>query len=106
MPPRFDSRTKRETNTKALLRLSYDKFLKEWRGSPLKEFNNLVLRIEKLAAVDTPDQQSNRAKISVLMNAIERTKWFITATAGTETFEDFTGVGEKINHELTKQSGP
>lgn len=102
MAARFCSHTKRETNTKAFLRLTYDEFLKKACGSPLKAFSSIVLRIEKLFEVATSDQQTDRAKISVLMNAIERTRWLIVATTGPEMVEHFTGVVENINHDLTK----
>lgn len=100
----IDRKTNRETNTKALLRLNLDKIMKEALESPVKGFNRLLLRIEKLAAVPTADQQTDWAKITVMMNAIERTPWFIQATAGTEAIPHFTGVVEKINHELSKQA--
>lgn len=52
---RFDNSTKRETNTKALMRLDFDTLLKEANGSTLKAFNNLVLQIEHLSAISTKD---------------------------------------------------
>lgn len=42
-------------------------------------------------------------KISILIKEIDRTSWFIAATAGTEEIPYFTGVVKKINHELAKQ---
>lgn len=99
MRQRFDRSTKRETNTKALLRLSFDKFVKAADGSQLKEFNSLVLRIEKLASVATHEQRTDREKITVFVNEIERTSWFIAATDGAESMQYFTGTVEKVNHE-------
>lgn len=104
MKQRFDSHTKRGTNSKALQRLTIDNFLKDAGGSPLKAFNALGLRIDQLAAVATPDQQSDHAKITVLLRAIERTSWFIAATAGTDRLPHFTSVVERINHELAKMA--
>lgn len=99
---RFDSNTKRETNTKSLQRLDFSTFLKEAGGSTLRAFNAFVLRIERLSAIATIDQQTEKAKITNLMNTIEHLNWYLTATAGVELIPHFTGVVQKINHELGK----
>lgn len=101
---RFDNALRRETNTKSLLRLDFKKFLKDVDGSNLKAINNLVLRIEQLSAITTTDQRTERAKIRNLMNAIERTHWYITATAGVEQINHFTEVVQRINHHLAKMT--
>lgn len=52
---RFDSATRKETNSRELLPLTFLKFLKEANGYTLKAFNALVLRVKKISAIATPD---------------------------------------------------
>lgn len=63
-----------------------------------------MLRIDQLASVATPDHQSDRSKISILLRVIERTPWFIAATAGTDRLPHYTSVVERINHELARMA--
>lgn len=100
----FGSLTKHETNTKAHHRLSFEKFLKEVGGSILKAFNYFLLRIDKIAALSTKDQESDRENIFKLLRTIEHTSWFINATAGTDRMLHFTSVVERINHELARMA--
>lgn len=99
---RFDSNTKREKNTKVLKRIDSSTFLNDASGSSLRAFNALVLRIEQLSAIATEDQQSDKAKITNLMDTIEPMHWNLAATAGVEAIPHFTGAVQKINHELGK----
>lgn len=101
---RFDNSTKRETNSKALMRLDFNELLKEADGSTRKAFNLLVLKIEQLSAIATPDQQSDRAKIGTLTSTIEKFPWYVLASVGIESIPHFSGVVQKINHELAKIS--
>lgn len=99
---RFDNSTKGETNFKALQRLDFEMFLQDASGSTLREFNSLVPRTERPSAIATEDQYCDEAKINILMNTIEPINWYITATERVETIPHFTGVVQKINHELGK----
>lgn len=74
---RFDSTTKRKTNSKVLQSLDFNTFIKEASGSKLRKFNALVLRIERLSAIATADQQTDKAKITNLMNSIEPMNWYL-----------------------------
>lgn len=100
---RFDTRSKRDTNSKALRRLDFSEFLKDAKGSQTRAFNNLVLRIEKLSTVAEVEDSSEKARISNLMKAIEKTPWFLMATAGTDELRTFTEVVQKVNLALSKQ---
>lgn len=107
MRQRFDSSTKREPIPKPYSDSVLTSLLKKPTDLKLrrsKTSTKLVLRIEKLASVATPEQEAYKAKITVLMNSIEMKSWFIAATAGTESIRHFTGVVEKVNHELAKQA--
>lgn len=74
---RFDSATELETNSKALQRLNFPSFIEDASGSTLRAFNALVLRIERLSAIATADQQTNKAKITNLMKSIESMHWYL-----------------------------
>lgn len=84
------------------MRLDFRRILKESEGSNLKAFNALVMKIEQLSAISTPDQQTDRAKIGILMRTIESMPWYVLATVGVESIGHFSGVVQKINHELAK----
>lgn len=99
---RFDSATKRETNTKALQRLDFEAFMKDASGSTLPTLNALVLQIDRLSAISIAEKQTDKAKITNLMSSIESTNWYLSATSGVEAIPHFTGVVQKINHELGK----
>lgn len=101
---RFDTRTKKDTNSKALHRLTFEPFLTSACGSPLCAFSALVLRMEKLASIAQPKDQTERAKVTFLMRAIETTSWYIQATEGVENLTNFSEVVQKVNHELAKQA--
>lgn len=104
MKNRFETDTKRETNAKVLSRLKFGTFVKEARGSTLKSFSALVVRIEKLGAISTADKKTEKGKIAALLTTIEQTPWFITATSGVERMTHFTSAVQKINHELSKMA--
>lgn len=104
---RFDNATKRANNTKALMRLVFNELLKEVGGSTRKAFNLLVLKIEQLSAIATPHQQIERAEIGTLMSTvvtIESMHWYVLDTVDIESITHFSGVVQKISHELTKMS--
>lgn len=101
---RFDTRTKGDTNSKVLHRLKFDTLLKAANGSPLQAFSALVLRVEKLASIAEPEDQTDKSKISFLMRAIEQTSWYIQATAGVENIRTFSEVVQRVNHELAKKA--
>lgn len=86
------------------MRLDFKQLLKEANGSTLKAFNTLVLRIEQLSAIATPDKQTDKAKIGTLMSTIEAMPWYVLATVGVEGISHFSGVVQKVNHELAKIS--
>lgn len=59
--------------------MKFSLFLRDANGSPQGALNALVLRIEKLTEIATPDIQTDRTKIATLMTAIETTQLFITS---------------------------
>lgn len=71
-------------------------------GSTLKAFNKLVHKIEQLSTIATPDQQTDRAKIGTLKGTIESITWYVLATFGIESSTHFSGVVQRIKHELAK----
>lgn len=66
----FDNATKRENSSKALIRLEFKHLLKESGVSTMKAFNLIVLKIEQLCAITTPDQNTDRSKIETLTTTI------------------------------------
>lgn len=101
---RFDNSAKRDSNSKAMMRLQFEKFLAVSNASVHQAFNEIVLRIEKHSAIATSDLQTKRAKITALMSTLERTPWFIQDTAGVEYLKEFSSVVQKVSHELKKMT--
>lgn len=60
---RFDNRSKREANSKALHRLDFNTFLRQAKESPIRAFNDLAIRIEKLATVAEREDTTEKARI-------------------------------------------
>lgn len=98
----FDTRTKRETNYRELKRLDFTRLLTEADGSPRRVFNALVAKVEKVSAIAEREDQTEKAKITHLLAAIEKQPWFIPATINVENLTFFSEVVQKVNFSLSK----
>lgn len=76
--------------------------LKEENSSPLRAFNALVIKIEKLTAIAEKEHQTEKAKNVHLLAEIEQQPWFMTATSEVEKLQFFSEVVQKINYGLSK----